>query len=457
MSIVHGDIRNNVSVGQKALHDTKSETLTGRGYDNTAMGANALAEYDGNESTGVGSHTLSHATGGENTAYGAHAGTFLVGTHNTATGGWAMRFHTGSKGNTASGFRSMAGTLLESDPGHGKYVSCDENTAYGAHTLRQNKGHKNTAHGYMAGHGNIDGSKNTFLGHMADTVKPGIKNATAIGAETVVTKDNTMILGNGTANVGIGTTEPTADLHIVSKVDQGTALAIEGGNVHITTGEVGIDEGDVFVTNGNVGIGAGANPIDARLTIVSDPSDSAMPAALHAYGGYRIKCDLDEYGGLIENSPGFTAAADPYTRTHDVTFNDHIVIMQDFLTNSTFDTGLPSVGHQFNLPKIDSTREGQVFVLKSRIEMGANTGSLDSSPKYEIKIGLNEDDVLILDDSSPYGDATVHTIYSQNDITKFGPYANGQYVFYRVIKLIICGGKYHQISDGNSIYKPEPT
>jgi len=53
---------------------------------------------------------------------------------------------------------------------------------------------------------------NTFIGRSANG-KGGITNATAIGANASVTQSNSLVLGNG-VNVGIGTTEPQAQLHV---------------------------------------------------------------------------------------------------------------------------------------------------------------------------------------------------------------------------------------------------
>ncbi|QJW88013.1 bZIP transcription factor [Spirosoma taeanense] len=76
-------------------------------------------------------------------------------------------------------------------------------------------GSNNTAIGFESGRGNAAGSTNTFLGYHADANFVGIENATAIGAHAVVSASNAMVLGNGSVNVGIGSSNPQNRLHIL--------------------------------------------------------------------------------------------------------------------------------------------------------------------------------------------------------------------------------------------------
>ena len=80
-------------------------------------------------------------------------------------------------------------------------------------------GNGNTALGSSAAWTGADlvGSNNTFIGADTNFTNTGISNATAIGAGTLVSQSNTVILGNG-ANVGIGTSTPSQKLHVSGNV-----------------------------------------------------------------------------------------------------------------------------------------------------------------------------------------------------------------------------------------------
>ena len=56
---------------------------------------------------------------------------------------------------------------------------------------------------------------NTFLGAYTSYTLSGLTNSTAVGASVSLAQSNTVILGNN-ANVGIGTSTPTAKLEVAS-------------------------------------------------------------------------------------------------------------------------------------------------------------------------------------------------------------------------------------------------
>jgi hypothetical protein len=76
----------------------------------------------------------------------------------------------------------------------------------------------------LTGITNTTESFNTFVGSKATGVA-GITNASAIGADALVTQSNSLVLGNFNrntgqtdTNVGIGTTAPKTRLHVVGNV-----------------------------------------------------------------------------------------------------------------------------------------------------------------------------------------------------------------------------------------------
>ncbi|MEI8201368.1 MAG: collagen-like protein [Bacteroidota bacterium] len=65
----------------------------------------------------------------------------------------------------------------------------------------------NTYFGYQSGNTNPTGTFNTIIGSDANVGSSNLTNATAIGANAIVSSNNSLVLGNR-ANVGIGTSSP---------------------------------------------------------------------------------------------------------------------------------------------------------------------------------------------------------------------------------------------------------
>ncbi len=162
----------------------------------------------GGVNTGNNLFTASNITTGNwNVIIGPSAGVnFTNQIANVAIGSNALLYSTGTY-NTAVGVGSGFGASGSS----GSY-----NTYYGAASGTNNTtGNNNVFLGYRAGYINSTGNDLTFVGYNAGNsgTTDGLSNATAIGYNAQVTASNSLILGNG-ANVGIGTTAPTALLHI---------------------------------------------------------------------------------------------------------------------------------------------------------------------------------------------------------------------------------------------------
>jgi trimeric autotransporter adhesin len=178
---------------------------------NAFLGFAGNATMTGNYNTASGYQVLAaNTTGYGNTASGAVAlSSNTTGTDNTASGTYGLSANTTGNSNTASGVSALVSNTAGSD-----------NTASGFDTLfRNTTGSNNTASGEAALYYNTTGNYNTALGYLAgpDRNHPGLINATAIGANAVVSQSNSLVLGGTGPNavkVGIGTATPTAMLDV---------------------------------------------------------------------------------------------------------------------------------------------------------------------------------------------------------------------------------------------------
>jgi hypothetical protein len=168
-----GDAAGSVSTGtDNAFIGFQAGKLNTTGVNNAFIGRQAGAvNTTGSNSVIIGNRAgFANTTGSDNNLLGFQAGlTNTIGSGNNFFGKWA------GKVNTDGSFNSFFGT--------------------------------------QAGQSNTTGSSNTYVGYKADG-SAALTNATAIGANASVTTSNSVVLGNN-ANVGIGTSAPTAKLHVV--------------------------------------------------------------------------------------------------------------------------------------------------------------------------------------------------------------------------------------------------
>jgi hypothetical protein len=136
-----------------------------------------------------------------------------AGTNNVAVGREALRDNTTGQSNTAVGTFALANN-----------ENAQSNTAVGSSALVSvTSGGLNTAVGFGALGGVGTGTRNTGIGDSANVLPGSLVNATAVGANALVTQNNSLVLGsvNGANNatvstrVGIGTTAPDAQLDLL--------------------------------------------------------------------------------------------------------------------------------------------------------------------------------------------------------------------------------------------------
>ena len=212
--------QHNVFVGESSGNSTMT------GDSNTALGYHTLmANTYGADNNAIGFQSLqANTNGSNNNAIGRYSlMKNTTGGSNAALGSWTLFSNTTGGGNTAIGDESLYYNMT------GAY-----NTAIGSFTLVQtgentcnnNACSYNTALGYDAGNGNYNGSYNTFIGYNAvpGSSQGNLTNATAIGANAIVSQSNSLILGAtqddlGHAlqtNVGIGTSTPQKPLDVAA-------------------------------------------------------------------------------------------------------------------------------------------------------------------------------------------------------------------------------------------------
>jgi len=180
-------------------------------------------------------------------------------------------------------------------------------------------GGSNIFMGTNTGSSVVSGNDNVFLGSDAATtatgstnvaigagtiVAPGIDNATAIGPGASATVTNTIILGN-TQNVGIGTSAPTAKLHVGGQIrivdgtqQAGYVLTSDANGLASwqsagavsgwgTTGNAGITDANYIGPNTNV-------PFNIRINSVR--AGRIDPTTQSAYFGYEAGRDAGAVG-----------------------------------------------------------------------------------------------------------------------------------------------------------------
>src|SRR5579859_667515 len=172
----------------------------------------------------------------QNTFIGYQSGNFTMsGAGNLGMGGQTLNHNTSGGFNTAIGLAALLNnTLGNFNVGGGDDAlqannTGNNNVAVGTNAMQSNtSGSNNTALGFQAGstantaNANVTGNLNTFIGYNAG---PGtatqLTNATAVGANSVVSANNALVLGGtGTnaVNVGIGTATPGKALDVTGDI-----------------------------------------------------------------------------------------------------------------------------------------------------------------------------------------------------------------------------------------------
>lgn len=287
----------NVGIGV----DTPNNLIQVAGLVNFGGTNTSLGYLAGNSNTGT-VNNIGNVAVGYQALY-----TNNVNGNNTAIGRAALYTNTGY-GNSAVGLQGLERNET------GNY-----NVSMGVNALRYNTtGSYNTAIGFKAGYtgtsgayANTTGSNNTFIGYNSG---PGTAtqytNATAIGYNALVSQSNSMVLGGTGAdgvNVGIGTTTPSATLHLRAgtaaastapiKLTAGTLMATpeigaveyDGTNAYITLGdavrrEILVGHSGTTASIGGGALGAGACA-SANTTVTGAATTMPVATSPNTYPG----------------------------------------------------------------------------------------------------------------------------------------------------------------------------
>jgi len=208
-----------------------------------------------------------------NTFIGVDAGhSNITGEDNTANGYEALYNNTTGNYNTGNGYKALVNNTT------GSY-----NTANGNNALYSNTtGNNNTSIGNEALYDNTTGNDNTALGHQADVGSGGLSNATAIGANALVSQSNSLVLGNN-VNVGIGTSSPNETLDVDGNASiDGSTFYVDDFNDRVgigtsspaqtldVNGNASIDGSTFIVDDVNNREGIGVSSPNHKLHVVDD-------------------------------------------------------------------------------------------------------------------------------------------------------------------------------------------
>ena len=228
---------NNTAVGYQALNKNQV------GVENSALGYQALYNTTGSYNTGIGTYALYNSTGGlYNTAVGHSAmNNNSTGGYNTAVGYSALAANASAYYNTGIGYAALSS------------ATAGYNTAVGASALLNNTtGTFNAALGYGALSYVSVGYNNVGIGYQSGAwITSGANNVviggyTGLSAPISSTGNNYVILSDGqgnirqvidpSGNVGISTTSPNANLHVVGTAIITSNLTVSTFNVVSTMG-----------------------------------------------------------------------------------------------------------------------------------------------------------------------------------------------------------------------------
>lgn len=271
--------RDNTTGTSNAFFGRLSGRANTAGKFNSFFGfSSGAANTLGNENSFFGMRSGEANIGGsQNAFFGTIAGQGnTTGGSNTFVGRAAGANNTTGSFNTAVGANSAAGCCVFTLTGN-------NNSFFGNSSGGQiTSGGGNSFFGSLSGYGPKTLQNTTLIGSGTNAGVDGITNATAIGANAVVSQSNSVVLGNN-ANVGIGTSAPTAKLEVVgdAKVSGvGNGVVFPDGTKQTTAAPTSSGVTTLNGLTGAVTLSAGSNisitPVGNTLTIAATLGTSGI-------------------------------------------------------------------------------------------------------------------------------------------------------------------------------------
>lgn len=192
--------------------------------------------------TGANNSFFGNAAGAANTTGSSNA-FFGNGAGNENTAGSSNSFFGRSAGavNTASNNSFFGNSAGEATTSGGSNSFLGDSAG-----ANNTSGSTNTFVGVSTGVSNTTESANTFIGANSNG-SAGITNATAVGANAVVTQSDSLVLGNG-VKVGVGSSTPSEKLHVVGNIFVGGNPAV-GANGLILRSPNGVQCAKLTIDN----------------------------------------------------------------------------------------------------------------------------------------------------------------------------------------------------------------
>ena len=276
-----GSSQTTIGVSSGQYNSGSNQTVVGvsagqynSGSNQTAIGHSAGRNNASRDQTAVGYVAGQYNSGSSQTAIGYGAGTFNSASNQTTVGYGSGQTNEGEY-QTAIGVQSGQNNIGDAQTAVGYFAgarnSGSNQTAVGYSAGYLNSGSDNTNIGYNAGYlisaglVNSQSVQSVFLG--STTYAGGANrtnqivigyNASGIGSNSVVLGNNSILTTALKGFVGIGTTSPTASLHITNTSTSASFLVEDNTNPDSTP--------FVIDATGNVGIGT-INPT-AKLEVV---------------------------------------------------------------------------------------------------------------------------------------------------------------------------------------------